>query len=96
MQIDNYMVDVRPLGSGSFATVHRAVDTETGKEVAMKVYLPAHMRSRPHREAARREIRAQNNLLHENIVKILDYSLPMPSNESDNESIPQKANYVVL
>ena len=57
------------IGRGATATVHRALDTETGEEVAVKV-IPAHLELAPR---VRAEVRAVARLDHPDVVQLLDW-----------------------
>jgi serine/threonine protein kinase len=62
------------LGSGGMATVYRALDPDTGQEVALKVLVPDILATRPGLlERFRREAQHGAKLEHENIVRIFDY-----------------------
>ena len=54
------------------AAVWRAVDTRTGRDVAIKRLLPGIGRDPAARERLRREARAMSSVDHPNIVPVLD------------------------
>jgi serine/threonine protein kinase len=61
------------IASGGMGAVYRAVDTETGREVALKV-LPPEYAARPNvLERFRREFSAGTKLRHENIATLYDF-----------------------
>ncbi len=60
------------LGVGGMAAVWRAVDTRTGRDVAIKRLLPGIGRDPAARERLRREARAMSSVDHPNIVPVLD------------------------
>ena len=68
-RVGDYVL-IERLGGGAMATVYRAVDQTSGRQVAVKVLMPDAdivMRERFHREAT-----THSNLVHPNIVRILD------------------------
>ncbi|MDI7266402.1 MAG: serine/threonine-protein kinase [Myxococcota bacterium] len=60
------------IGSGGFASVHRAVDVRTGTEYAVKVLLSEHAHKRGVVERFRREAWIQGKLAHVGIVRVFD------------------------
>lgn len=61
------------LGAGGMGAVYRAIDTETGREVALKV-LPAEFANQPNKlERFRREGKHGARLRHENIVALYEF-----------------------
>ena len=60
------------LGAGGMAAVWRAIDTRTGRDVAIKRLLPGIGRDPAARERLRREARAMSTVDHPNIVPVLD------------------------
>jgi serine/threonine-protein kinase len=73
MRLGKYDVLAR-IGSGGMGAVYRALDTEVGREVALKVLSPE-MAARPVMlERFRREARSAAKLRHENIVALYEFS----------------------
>ncbi|MBK8049781.1 MAG: serine/threonine-protein kinase [Anaerolineales bacterium] len=68
-QVGPYQVMAR-LGGGSMASVFRAIDTRTNRPVAIKVLLPE--ADAVMRERFRHEARTHSNLIHHNVVPILE------------------------
>jgi serine/threonine-protein kinase len=62
----------RPLGHGSMGEVHLCRDTWVGRDVAMKVLLPAHRLDPQLRARFLREARVQGQLEHPSIVPVYD------------------------
>ena len=60
------------LGAGGMAAVWRAIDTRTGRDVAIKRLLPGIGRDPAARERLRREARAMSTVHHPNIVPVID------------------------
>jgi hypothetical protein len=60
------------LGQGGMARVHKAVDRQLGRPVAVKVLAPPFDRDRAFVERFRREARAAAGLSHPNIVAVFD------------------------
>ncbi|MGY6215722.1 AAA domain-containing protein [Methylolobus aquaticus] len=58
--------------SGGLASVYRGTDVDTGKEVAIKVFLSADGTDEVIEESFRREVQALSDLNHPNIVRIID------------------------
>lgn len=67
--------------SGGIASVYKAFETETGKQVAIKVFRVSNGIDDVVKESFRRETKALSDLKHENIVKILDSGLDAASGE---------------
>ena len=63
---------VERLGAGGMAAVWRAIDTRTGRDVAIKRLLPGIGRDPAARERLRREASAMSSVDHPNIVPVLD------------------------
>lgn len=59
------------LGTGGFATVYRARDRATGREVAIKVIIKSHMIERNLVDKVDSEIKIHRILKHDHIVKLL-------------------------
>src|SRR5690554_6650316 len=62
------------LGQGGMATVHRALDRNLGRDVAIKRLHPHLARHAEHRARFEREARAVASQDHPGIVKIYDFS----------------------
>src|SRR5262249_41104927 len=59
--------------TGGMGAVYRARDTETGRDVALKVLLPE-LAAKPNvLERFKREARSARRLRHENVVNLLEY-----------------------
>ena len=63
---------IEPIGGGGMALVHRALDHETGKTVAVKILRSDLAESEEFVERFRREAHASTTLDHPNIVKACD------------------------
>lgn len=63
---------IEPIGGGGMALVHRALDHETGKMVAVKILRSDLAESEEFVERFRREAHASTTLNHPNIVKAYD------------------------
>lgn len=61
------------LGEGGMAVVYKALDTNLGRHVALKVILPYRQHSEKFLKRFEREARALARLSHPNILKIFDY-----------------------
>ncbi len=61
------------IGSGGMAMVYKARDLESGREVAVKTIREEHARGEKYILRFRREARIASELLHPNIVRVLDY-----------------------
>jgi serine/threonine protein kinase len=61
------------VGTGGMAMVFRATDTQLGREVAIKVLLPAASQHREGAERFRREALAAAALAHPNIIEVFDF-----------------------
>ena len=70
-RIGSYRV-LEPLGSGGMSSVFRAVHTETGHEVALKVLTRTLARNSTLLQRFMREARSAETLEHQNIVTIYD------------------------
>lgn len=74
-QVDHYRI-IRKLGSGGYAKVKLALDTQTGHQVALKLMKGSETTtSTPLLATIQREIQALNSLNHPNIVHIYGSSL---------------------
>ena len=71
--LDKYEV-LQKVGEGGMATVYRGRHTTLNREVAVKVLHPHLSSSTRNRKRFAREARAIEQLRHENILKIFDYS----------------------
>jgi eukaryotic-like serine/threonine-protein kinase len=71
--LDKYEL-LQKIGEGGMATVYRGRHTTLGRDVAIKVLHPHLSRSQRNRRRFAREARAIENLDHDNILKIFDYS----------------------
>ena len=71
--LDKYEV-LQKIGEGGMATVYRGRHTTLGRDVAIKVLHPHLSRSERNRRRFAREARAIENLDHDNILRIFDYS----------------------
>ena len=60
------------IGSGSFATVYKAVEYKNGSELALKI-VDKTLASPEQIEAAHQEAAFLHRLDHPNIIKLLDY-----------------------
>ncbi|RYZ78020.1 MAG: serine/threonine protein kinase, partial [Proteobacteria bacterium] len=67
--------------SGGIANVYKALEIETGKNVAIKVFRNSSGVDDVVKESFRREARALSELKHENIVKIIDSGLEADTGE---------------
>ena len=65
----NYEVGPR-LGKGSYATVHEAVDVNTGKKCAIKTYEKAKMNNKTRKTIIEREIQVLNSVDHPKMIKL--------------------------
>src|SRR3954469_13874256 len=63
---------LEPLGSGGMSSVYRAVHTETGHEVAVKILPRSLAKNQTMRQRFLREAKSSEALEHPNIVTILD------------------------
>jgi serine/threonine protein kinase len=71
LRIGSYRV-LEPLGSGGMSTVYRAVHTQTGHEVALKVLIRTLARNSTLLQRFLREARSAETLEHPSIVAIFD------------------------
>jgi serine/threonine-protein kinase len=71
--LDKYEV-LQKIGEGGMATVYRGRHTTLGRDVAIKVLHPHLSRSERNRRRFAREARAIENLDHDSILRIFDYS----------------------
>ena len=67
--------------SGGIANVYKALEIESGKHVAIKVFRNSSSVDDVVKESFRREARALSDLKHENIVKIIDSGLETDTGE---------------
>jgi hypothetical protein len=65
----NYEVGQR-LGKGSYATVHEAVDVNTGKKCAIKTYEKAKMNNKTRKTIIEREIQVLNAVDHPKMIRL--------------------------
>ena len=72
--LGQYKVVGKPIGSGSMGTVYRALDTKTGRTVALKVLPPVLATNALLRERFTREANHGRRLCHENIAAIYDFT----------------------
>ena len=70
--LGNYHV-LNEIGQGGMATVFKAVDVESGCQVAAKVLLPHLGREETFKARFRREVKVLSALDHPNIIPILDW-----------------------
>src|SRR5262245_29649347 len=62
------------IASGAMGAVYRALDTESGREVALKVLLPQLVAGKPEVvERFRREAQHGTRLSHENVVSLYEF-----------------------
>src|SRR5438552_4096050 len=71
-QLGKYQVRAH-IASGGMGAVYRAVDTETGREVALKVLPPEYAARANFLERFRREFQAGLKLRHENIAALYEF-----------------------
>src|SRR5579885_3009977 len=72
MQVGKYQV-VHHIATGGMGAVYRATDTESGRDIALKILSPE-MASRPGViERFKREAAAAAKMTHENIVKLYEW-----------------------
>ena len=64
---------VELLGQGGMATIFRAVDTQLGRDVAVKLLRPEYLRDPDFSSRFRQEAQAAASLTHPNIVTTYDY-----------------------
>lgn len=87
---------------GGIANVYRALEIESGRRVAIKVFRTSSGVDEVVKESFRREAKALSSLTHENIVRILDSGLEVDSGEhfivmewvpKDLETIRQEGHF---
>ena len=61
------------LGQGGMATIFRAVDTQLGRDVAVKLLRPEYLRDPDFSSRFRQEAQAAASLSHPNVVTVYDY-----------------------
>ena len=64
---------VAPLGQGGMATIYRALDTQLGREVALKLLRPEYLRDPDFSSRFRQEAQSAASLSHPNVVTVYDY-----------------------
>src|SRR5688572_464331 len=64
---------VELLGQGGMATIFRAVDTQLGREVAVKLLRPEYLRDPDFSSRFRQEAQSAASLSHPNVVTVYDY-----------------------
>ena len=64
---------VELLGQGGMATIFRAVDTQLGRDVAVKLLRPEYLRDPDFSSRFRQEAQAAASLTHPNVVTVYDY-----------------------
>ena len=64
---------VELLGQGGMATIFRSVDTQLGRDVAVKLLRPEYLRDPDFSARFRQEAQAAASLTHPNIVTTYDY-----------------------
>ena len=64
---------VELLGQGGMATIFRAVDTQLGRDVAVKLLRPEYLRDPDFSSRFRQEAQAAASLSHPNVVTVYDY-----------------------
>ncbi|MGP1674428.1 MAG: protein kinase domain-containing protein, partial [Candidatus Limnocylindrales bacterium] len=69
---DRYRL-VEPLGQGGMATIFRALDTQLGREVAIKLLRPEYLRDPDFSSRFRQEAQNAASLNHPNVVSVYDY-----------------------
>lgn len=60
------------IGVGGMSVVYRALDRETGSDVALKFLLPDLAANDTHRKRFLREVRAANRIDHENVIRVYE------------------------
>ena len=66
-KIDQYQL-LDEIGQGGMATVYKGLDTNLGREIAIKIMHPHLAKDPSHRERFRREAQAVARLHHPNII----------------------------
>ncbi len=61
------------LGQGGMATIYRALDTQLGREVAVKLLRPEYLRDPDFGSRFRQEAQSAASLSHPNVVTVYDY-----------------------
>ena len=64
---------VELLGQGGMATIFRAVDTQLGRDVAIKLLRPEYLQDPDFSSRFRQEAQAAASLTHPNVVTVFDY-----------------------
>ena len=64
---------VELLGQGGMATIYRAVDTQLGRDVAVKLLRPEYLRDPDFSSRFRQEAQTAASLNHPNVVSVYDY-----------------------
>jgi serine/threonine-protein kinase len=64
---------VAQLGQGGMATIYRAIDTQLGREVAVKLLRPEYLRDPDFSSRFRQEAQNAASLSHPNVVTVYDY-----------------------
>ncbi len=64
---------IAPLGQGGMATIYRALDTQLGREVALKLLRPEYLRDPDFSSRFRQEAQSAASLSHPNVVTVYDY-----------------------
>jgi serine/threonine-protein kinase len=64
---------VELLGQGGMATIFRALDTQLGRDVAVKLLRPEYLRDPDFSSRFRQEAQAAASLTHPNVVTVFDY-----------------------
>ena len=69
---------VAQLGQGGMATIYRAIDTQLGREVAVKLLRPEYLRDPDFGSRFRQEAQNAASLSHPNVVTVYDYGEDPP------------------
>jgi serine/threonine-protein kinase len=64
---------VEEVGQGGMATIFRSVDTQLGRDVAVKLLRPEYLRDRDFSSRFRQEAQNAASLNHPNVVSVFDY-----------------------
>jgi serine/threonine-protein kinase len=83
------------LGEGGMAAVYRALDTRTGREVALKLPHPEMLETPAGRQRFRAEASIGLRLCHPNCCRVLEYVEAGDSNRGSAEEVPAET-YLVL